>query len=542
MRKILLTVYCGAVFCSFLFAQEQETREMPKLEIPEITIIGKKAITLPFARKGEIYDVHRYVAPSPDTSLLGERGSVQLPIVSLQRMHRNVSPWRFNAEGGIGSFVSANAASSFEYRKPFWNLVGKGAFTTTHGHVDNAQAASLSAQTKIQASIETDNDMLKTLRGELGTLAAYRKYGMFGISPTTVKRTTHTIEFNAAIGSMQQQGSVFLLQFETGAWNVSDDVAGNDSSLTTVTPALKAALATDFGAVRFSSEAHYRSSSYDVHSASASQSWWEIQGAAEWNLRQTLSIKAGGIVASSSGSSAGTQNLLMPFGIVRWDIGNGKALSVWWKPSLQLPSHSDFFRVNPYLIRALDIQPSKTLVHVGGLLSYHDNTLMVEVTGLFKVIDNKDIMVADDSGRIWLEYAATSVVQTQFQWNSILSLISKTRLKTWGTVQQIHERGVSVQLPMNPALNVVATVELDVKEPLMLWSGVEYKGKQNSDRLGTHKLNDVLLVNAGASYRVARPFLLSAEVSNLLNTTYEWWRGYPAPGITFTARLYWTIQ
>ena len=34
---------------------------MPSLELPEITIVGKKAITLPFARKGEIFD--RQTAP-----------------------------------------------------------------------------------------------------------------------------------------------------------------------------------------------------------------------------------------------------------------------------------------------------------------------------------------------------------------------------------------------------------------------------------------------------------------------------------------------
>ena len=42
------------------------------LLFPEITIVGKKAITLPFARKGEIYDVNIYQAPPPDTLLLGE--------------------------------------------------------------------------------------------------------------------------------------------------------------------------------------------------------------------------------------------------------------------------------------------------------------------------------------------------------------------------------------------------------------------------------------------------------------------------------------
>lgn len=522
--------------------QEQEKKEMPKLEIPEITIVGKKAITLPFARKGEIFDIHRYVAPPADTSLLGERGPLKLPIVSLQRLRHDLSPWRFNVEGGIGSIPSANASGSFEYRKPRWNVVGKGGFNTTQGHVDNAQATLMNIQGKAQAIIETDNDLLKTLRGTVGMNATHRNYGMFGISTPTPKRTANNVEFNAGIGSMQQQGSVVSLQFETDAWNVSDEASGNVSSLTAVTPELKAALATDFGVVRFSSEAKYSNTEYDVQSGSSSQSLWEIQGAAEWKLKQTLTIRAGGIAASSSGSLAGTQNLLMPFGIVRWDIGNGKALSVWWKPSMALPSYGDLFRVNPYLVRTLNIEPSKTLVHFGGLLTYQDNNFLIEVTGLFKVIDNKEILVADDSGRIRLEYAGNSVLQTQLQWNSTLSLTSKARLKSWGTFQQIHERGVSVQLPMNPALNIVGKAELDVTEAIMLWSGLEYKGKQNADRAGVYTLNDAFLMNSGASYRIAKPFLISAEVSNILNTTYSWWNKYPAPGITFMLQAYLTIQ
>src|SRR5207249_363497 len=58
---------------------------MPRLEIPEITIVGKKAITLPFARKGEIFDVNIYDAPPPDSSLLEDRPSIALPIGALPR-------------------------------------------------------------------------------------------------------------------------------------------------------------------------------------------------------------------------------------------------------------------------------------------------------------------------------------------------------------------------------------------------------------------------------------------------------------------------
>ena len=58
-------------------------QSMPKLEIPEITIIGKKAITLPFARKGEIFDVDIYKAPPPDSSLVGRNPLLPLGLLPL---------------------------------------------------------------------------------------------------------------------------------------------------------------------------------------------------------------------------------------------------------------------------------------------------------------------------------------------------------------------------------------------------------------------------------------------------------------------------
>ncbi|HLF15078.1 MAG TPA: hypothetical protein VI932_09350, partial [Bacteroidota bacterium] len=60
-------------------------KDLPRLEIPEITIVGKKAITLPFARKGELYDVPLYEAPPPDSGLLTDRPPVDLPPGSLPR-------------------------------------------------------------------------------------------------------------------------------------------------------------------------------------------------------------------------------------------------------------------------------------------------------------------------------------------------------------------------------------------------------------------------------------------------------------------------
>lgn len=522
---------------------EQEKKEMPKLEIPEITIIGKKAITLPFARKGEIYDVTRYVAPPPDTSLLGDRGPLKLPVVSWQRLRQAPSPWRLSAEGGVGSFPTMTVGGNLEYRKSLWSVIGRGDYQTTQGHTDNASASLLEVKSKAQAMIETDNDFLKTLRGWAGIDASHRTYGLFGlknIANSDVKRTVDNLQLDAGIGSLQQQGSTFSLNFSTDIWNASDDGAAKDSQVTSSAPLLRAAFAADIGTIRLLSELKYLNASYDNQIVSISQSLLEIEAAAQWNPTKNLAVKGGGLIATTSGSSTGSQHLVMPLGMMQWNFEKGTELSLWWRPKVHLPTYGEFLRANPYLMRTVEIRPSKTPLNFGGTIVHQNNKWMIDVTVSYSTIENKDITVADDSGRIWLDY--NDAVQTQVQWNGSLSLSSSARVKSWGAFDVIREKGKSVQLPMNPVIDMTAKMEFDVLTPLTVWSGIEYRSEQNADRNGSAKLPAAFLLSVGASYRVMKPLLISGEILNLLNSEYYWWYKYRAPGLTFMARAYLTFQ
>src|ERR1041385_3686055 len=113
MKFLLTYLLLGLIMLAAQHGYGQEQQDslkesLPKLEIPELTIIGKKAITLPFARKGEIYDVQIFEASPPDSSLLGQRSSSLLPLGSLPRFEERLKPWRISGEGGLGSFGALN--------------------------------------------------------------------------------------------------------------------------------------------------------------------------------------------------------------------------------------------------------------------------------------------------------------------------------------------------------------------------------------------------------------------------------------------------
>ena len=126
MGKPIILLLSFLVGLTIGFGQQQSpidtTRGLPRLEIPEITIIGKKPITLPFARKGEIYDVNIHEAPAPDTSLLEQRPEMLLPIGSLPRYDEPLVPWRVSAEGSLGSFTTVNGRGFVDYVGRRWGI------------------------------------------------------------------------------------------------------------------------------------------------------------------------------------------------------------------------------------------------------------------------------------------------------------------------------------------------------------------------------------------------------------------------------------
>ena len=58
--------------------------------------------------------------------------------------------------------------------------------------------------------------------------------------------------------------------------------------------------------------------------------------------------------------------------------------------------------------------------------------------------------------------------------------------------------------------------------------------RRNVDRAGNQTLGDVLLLGCTLSTRAIPRAVVSFEIGNLLNTGYELWSGYSAPGRQFT--------
>lgn len=509
-------------------------KELPTLEIPELTIVGKKAIELPFARKGEIYDVPVYEAPAPDSSLLLERLQPGIPVGSLPRYEQRQMPWRWSLEGALGNYASAGGY--IDYSAERWGISGKGGFHRTGGHTENSSGTTTLAGATIHSLVATDNDVLRTMRASFGVSLQHESYGLTGIVGPSAHRSRNNIVVDGRMGSLNRQGLVLDMNLGANIWKVSDEHAPADSEVSVVSPKVDASLAADIGAGRLLGDFSYESSSLDYQHPTESPSLLSFAGSVRWGIGNRVFLQAGGRYSGGSNSSGGRRSLVAPLARLTWEIDDGRSISFWFEPQMRLETYDEAVKLNPYIGRELVLQPERQILNFGSAVWYNRGMLTLEVKATFIKSSGKSLTIAD-SGRIRLEPA--EVFQSIVAAEGTVRASERTRINFSGTLQPSFEDGTTTQLPMTPVLKLGAKGELDVLPILTVWSSVDYRSKENIDRTGTRTLGDLVLVGAGATVSVLSRVVLSFDAANLLNSSYSWWDGYPAPGrvLTLGAKL-----
>jgi hypothetical protein len=511
--------------------EAKDTLGLPRLEIPEITIVGKKAITLPFARKGEIYDVNVYEAPPPDSGLLGGRESAPLPRGTLSRYEEHQVPWRASLEGSFGSFSTGDLGVYLDYKSQQWGIYGNGIYRTTQGHTINASGSTSELDVRAHSLLATDNDVLKTLRVSGGIGLGHDAYGMFGLPDQSTRRTRNNVDFGAEIGSANQQGNIVDLSLDARVWNISDRQSGKDSDVSVVSPDLRGSFRTDVQDVQLGADVTYRGSSLNYPNASQSPSLLGIAAGARWTVSDQWSVRVGGIYHNGSGSDGMTTSLVAPTAILQWKASQDREWIFWFQPEIHLTTYDEHIRENPYLIREILLRPERRPIRLGTVLSFRTDRAAIQLRGSFTHSTNRDITLAD-SGRIRLEYADAD--QVAIEGLGSIDLPSGTKVTCTGAVQPGHEAGTSVQLPMIPIIQLKGRAEQALGIPAALWASGEYMSRRNVDRAGNKTLGDVFLLGCGISTGAVPRAVVSFQIRNLLNTGYELWSGYSAPGRQFT--------
>ncbi|MBI1806689.1 MAG: hypothetical protein HYR76_06515 [Ignavibacteria bacterium] len=542
MKTLMMVAALLCLIRSISLSQGQPSSKdtsagLPRLEIPEITIVGKKAITLPFARKGEIYDVNIYEAPQPDTSLLESRPAIPLPLGSLPRYEEPLIPWHISSEGSLGSFTTGHLRGFVDYQGRAWGFYGNGGFSTTQGHTENAHGNASDVNVNAHRIVSTDNEILKTFRVSLGTRFMHDSYGMFGILGAKVDRGRSNINLDARLNSINRNTNAIDISFVTRIWSVTDSRGTSvDSQITVVSPQLTSSFASTQGDVRFKTRLSYSSSSLTYQGSAESPSLMDFSFGVAWRIARRWLLDFGGQYSHGSNSDGASNSLVAPSAVLRWELDNDRVASFWFQPSMHLVPYDEYVQQNPYLIREITLRSERTPINLGGSLWYNSGVFSLELRGSFFKTSDRAITIAD-SNTLRLEYVDAN--QFNVQADGTLRPTDDTRLKFSGKIQPAFEDGSTRQLPMIPIVQLAGRGEIDLHVPCTLWSSVEYWSKQNIDLAGSKILADRVLIGVGASTHAIPRTMLSLEISNLFNTAYEWWSGYVAPGrvVMFNAKV-----
>jgi hypothetical protein len=505
-------------------------KDLPKLEIPEITIVGKKAITLPFARKGEIYDVPVYDAPAPDSSLLTDRPPIELPAGSLPRYEQREMPWRVSAEGSAGNFGTFGFRGYVDYHTQRWNLSTIGGYRRTDGDAPNTAGDEFQLGGKYTALVTTDNDILRNFRLNGDLEFKHDAFGMPGVPAAGTKRGRDLYTFGAGFASVRRDGLVIDFSVAGDVLSVNDAAGGTDSGVTVTSPALNASVTGDVGDYRIISGFRYVSSSLDYPNSVPSPSLFTLLAAVQWRISPAFFLKAGGEYSGGSGTDDVSRSSFAPLAELEWQINAGRKVNLWFRPGMTLTPYSELAAKVPFLAREIMMVPEDRTVDAGGSIWYNSGMLTLELTGDYSRSDNRPLIVTD-SGRIRAEFAGTW--QSELRVDGTLRPDPGFRVRFNGALRPSRERGGSSQLPMTPLTGAGAQAEYDITAWWTLSAAARYWGKQNTDRGGSASIAGALVLDAGAETTLIPRVLLSGGVRNLLDKQYQWWSGYPAPGAEF---------
>ncbi len=529
LRIIMIAALCLIVQTGFSQGLPKDTvkESMPTLEIPEITIVGKKAITLPFARKGELHEVNIYNAPPPDSSLFAHRPLLPISSMQMPKYGERLSPLHISVDGSLGSFSTGQLQAFVDYRSQDLELGGNGGYATTNGHTTNSSFSSGTIDFNTRTILRTDNDLLKRFLVSGGLQFKHDTYGMFGITSSSVERRRDQVAFSGELASPSGEHNTIDLSVAAKIWNVHDVGAGADSEASTVSPSISAVFATGVKNVQLTTGIYYSSSSLDYSVSTQTPSVFNLSGGARWYIAGNWSLDLGVVYSAGSDVQGEGRTLFSPTAKATWKTEPDCELSFWWRPEQQLLTYDEFARRNPYLVREIMLRPQRMPVNVGSSFRMTAGLYTLELIATYAQSSNKEAVVANN-GRLGVEFVEAD--QTTLQFNGTLQPVKSTRLTVDCTIQPAHEKGSTTQLPMVPLTRLNGRAELDLPMPATAWSAIDFWSNQNVDRQGVRQLGNVLLFHAGVSTSILPRTLFSFEVKNLFNTSYEWWSGYIAPG------------
>ncbi len=528
------------IVSSIAVAQGPGGTNVPPLELESVTVIGKRMVVLPKARKGEVIDTSVYTLPAGDSLLFSERiSNLQGPGGALPGYREQESPLKLDAEASIGSYLSPRVAVHAEFSRPTFDASGFADFLHTEGHIDAARASGFRVGANASASLGDTRAPIGRFRLSADVEHGADEYTLYGLSAATVNRSRSITRFGIGLRDEGRSHVRYALGLSLESAGVTDDTAGSEREATATSPMLTLDAGADLDSTLTARvRAAFTSTTLRYATATQTPAFFSVAGDVEWRAAASTRLSIGLVAASGQNSDSGSSSLVMPRAAVRHDLDSSLTIFAWFAPELRAASYADRLLHAPYARREMELRPERVTAAAAAGGRWSGQGLTLEARLFAEQSDGTAVVVADaaDNAQTWRDPSTTTfgvAVSVETEVNEHVNVEADALFRRT-ILDDLDETA-----PLSPAAEVRARVSYvpdPVGRSLRFYGTADIRTSQRAI-VGSNAVPTVdpelparLLFGCGAAYRLLENLQATLDISNLLNYKYDLWLGYSAPG------------
>lgn len=513
----------------FLFSQQTEEKQLPKLEIPEITIVGKKAITLPFAKKGEYTFIDYLKAPSIDSSIV-ENKNILISSVS-NRYVAEIFQEKFSGyfEAGLGNYSIIQSLGLIRYSDEVWEGTLKAAYNSTSGHTKNAEGNRFSIGADFGTLIHTDNEYLRSFRIVNVLDFVSEKFGIYGFQDSTLRRSRQLFSFKSNLASSEFKAISMNFQLGLSSFSVKDN---NLNETSVFSPDFRINSSFNIFDLNILSKLTYETSVLDNSVQKESPALLQFSLLARTFLRDDIYINLGLKYLNGTNSDGGYQKLLYPVIILKATINTNFRFSLWFEPDVSNNTYISYMLENPYLNKDILLRYPFKPVNLGLGIDYSQQYFSLETRLSYSKV-NDAFYPTVVKKLIYLNYS--DIDELKLEISGIVDITNQLKLYTSALYNYSRMKELNKQLFMKPEFIIQNKLEYVSNIPFKFYLNMDYFSMRYID--DGSSLPGYVLLGIGASSNILKKTLLSIDIVNLLNTRYDYYYAYSAPGVTLRAKI-----
>ena len=509
-----------------------ESAPIPKIDLPEFEITGEEVIRLDAMSKSAVDDSWNL-----RTSTLAGNTKRESPLVSLGNPEVAGSPVAGGFTGrtfvGLGSFQTPTFDLWMGVSSPSAGLLLRSGYTSSAGHIDHADYrdgyASITGNLFAGDKTFLPGDV--ALSGRVGfSGSAYRFYGF---SNPDLQRTINRVQ-----GSVSAGGDLARVDYDA-EFSVNHASVQDLSKTSETEIGFRGTAEKNLGRSVIKGSVDLWT---DYYSASQNPYVAGMAVDVRHDLTPTLQVNGGLGFYSTQGSQGGGDARFYPVAGVLWRTTDRLTLSARFAPFLQRSGLSWLMQQNPYLVNTVG------LIHP----DYHTNLELVGDVEITQAISGRvgftyqradkipmfveQLSPTGSPSGMWdVDYSGTTRI-FGLDAEVSASLTPESYAIVSVAWRDTRNSFTGHALPYAPEFQTGATYRHTLPFGVTLQTDLSISGSRSANLAGSQRLSGYTVWDFRAEYEIIPLFAVGVGLQNILDQSYERWRGYES--IPRTAMLF----